>query len=142
MSSAAPAHAGLEATDKPPNAIATPTIACRRVGSLVSAAKLVRLFIVVLPHSCFEPPPHKKMPDWKGRMCPSNFQPRKQALGFSAIDGLPVVFREAGVLDQPFIRQLVISDGRVAAVHDLRDWNDVFQCVECGRAACVRCVEI
>ena len=65
-----------------------------------------------------------------------------EALGVTAIDGLPIIFGESGVLDEPIVRQLVIPDGRVAAIHDLRDGNDVFQGVEGGSAARVRGVEI
>jgi len=49
----------LDASVKPPNAMATPTIACRRVGQLVGAAKLFLLLIIVLPISCFRLPPQK-----------------------------------------------------------------------------------
>src|SRR5580700_4805695 len=55
----------------------------------------------------------------KNRIRDLCFQPRKQPLGVSPIDGLPIVFRKAGVLDEPFVGQFVIPDGRIAAVQDL-----------------------
>src|SRR6266478_191694 len=62
ISSSAPAQALIDARVKPPNAIATPTIACRRVGPLVGAAKLFLLLIIVLPIPCFRLPPQKNTP--------------------------------------------------------------------------------
>src|SRR5258707_14973882 len=48
ISSTAAAQALVEARAEPPKAIAKPAITCRRVGSLVSAAKSVPSLIVVL----------------------------------------------------------------------------------------------
>src|ERR1700735_5192234 len=54
-----PAQALAEPRARPPNAIATPTIACRRVGPLVSDAGLFLSFIIVLPNSCIQQSRHK-----------------------------------------------------------------------------------
>src|SRR5713101_7241226 len=55
ISSSAPAQASVEPRASPPNAIATPAIACRRVGPLASASRFVLsliIIIIVLPNSC------------------------------------------------------------------------------------------
>src|SRR5271169_5753279 len=70
------------------------------------------------------------------------FQPGEQTLGVSTIDGFPVVLGKAGVLDQTIVRELVISDGGVAAVQDLRNWNDVLQGIQRRSPSRVRRVEI
>src|SRR5713101_2693679 len=61
ISSSAPAQASVEPRASPPNAIATPAIACRRVGPLASASRFVLsliIIIIVLPNSCVHLPSH------------------------------------------------------------------------------------
>src|SRR5260370_36070137 len=53
ISSSAPAQALVEPRAKPPNAIAAPTIACRRVVPLVSADSFVLSLIIVLQAFAF-----------------------------------------------------------------------------------------
>src|ERR1700721_2132384 len=69
-------------------------------------------------------------------------EPRKQTLGVSAIDRLPVVLRKAGVLDEAIVREFVNSDGGVAAIQDLRNRNDVFQRVQGWSPSGMRGVQI
>src|SRR6266849_1443593 len=59
ISSSAPAQTSVEPRASPPNAIATPAIACRRVGPLASPSRFVlSLIIIVLPNSCVHLPSH------------------------------------------------------------------------------------
>src|ERR1700735_1142833 len=59
ISSSAPAQTLVEPRVKPPKAIATPTIACRRV-PLASVARFILSLIIfiALPDSCVQPSPH------------------------------------------------------------------------------------
>src|SRR6266567_6160986 len=61
ISSTAPAQACVESKARPPNAIATPTIACRRVDSLASAAKLFLSLILKSSPVLRSPSPHKSI---------------------------------------------------------------------------------
>src|SRR5580700_1990894 len=62
ISSSAPAQTLVEPRVRPPNANATPTIACRRV-PLASAARFILSLIIfiALPDSCVRPSPHNNI---------------------------------------------------------------------------------
>lgn len=55
-----------------------------------------------------------------------SFQARKQSFGIPAIDRFPVVLRKTSIRDQAIVSEFVNSDGRVAAIQNLRNRDDIF----------------